>query len=270
MFDLHSHILPGVDDGAATLDMALAMARGSAAQGISVIACTPHVLPGLYPNTGPSIRAAVTQLQRAIDDAAIPIRLVTGAENHVQPDMLHGLATGRLLAINDTRYVLIELPHNALPPRVDAEIHTLLASGYIPILAHPERQAWIRTRFDVIRDLHARGVLMQITARSLLGGFGYDAQHWAERMLGGELVDLIGSDAHDLVRRPFNLAAGHARAVTLVGHETADALVIHRPRAILENAEPMRRPHPLFEEASHVPRLHDLADHVGGGLAQRV
>src|SRR5262245_31990685 len=98
MIDLHCHILPGIDDGASDLATAISMARAFAADGVTVVACTPHILPGLYHNSGPEIRLATAQLQRVISDAGIPIQLVTGADNHIVPDFLEGLRTGKLLS----------------------------------------------------------------------------------------------------------------------------------------------------------------------------
>src|SRR3954447_10675483 len=106
MIDLHSHILPGIDDGAADLAVALEMARQSVGQGVSVLACTPHILPGLYHNSGPQIRAATLDLQRLIDQEGIPLLLVTGADVHMTPDFVGGLRSGHLLTLADSRYVL--------------------------------------------------------------------------------------------------------------------------------------------------------------------
>src|SRR4051812_43021892 len=105
MIDLHCHILPGLDDGAPDLSMSLEMAKTFAAQGVTVVACTPHILPGLYQNSGPQIRKATAQLQQAIDEEGISLRLVSGADNHIVPDFVTGLRSGHLLPLGDTRYV---------------------------------------------------------------------------------------------------------------------------------------------------------------------
>src|SRR5690606_37291252 len=112
------HILPGIDDGAANMVAALALARACVNDGVTVQACTPHILPGLYHNTGPAIRAAVAALQLRLDEEAIPLRLVAGADNHIVPDFLDGLRTGHLLPLHTSRYVLVEPPHHTAPPRM--------------------------------------------------------------------------------------------------------------------------------------------------------
>lgn len=238
MIDLHSHILPGIDDGAPDLDVSLEMARIAVASGVTVLACTPHILPGAFDNSGPQIRRAAEALQRHLDERAIPLRLVTGADAHVVPNMVDGLQTGEILSIADTRYVLVEPPHHVAPPRIEHFFFELLAAGYAPIVTHPERLTWIETRYETLVRLSRAGVWMQVTAGSLTGAFGRRPKYWAERMLSEALVHILASDAHGARRRPPDLAAGRAAAAKWLGEEEAEQLVSVRPRAILENAAP--------------------------------
>src|SRR5215831_18127983 len=110
LIDLHCHLLPGIDDGAKDLEMSLAMAQMASSDGISTIACTPHILPGVYNNTGAAIRGAVIRLQESISGAGIPISLVAGADVHIAPDLGLQLRDGRALSLNDSRYLLLEPP----------------------------------------------------------------------------------------------------------------------------------------------------------------
>lgn len=238
MIDLHSHILPGIDDGAADLALSLEMARIAASEGVVVQACTPHIFPGVYNNTGPQIRAAVADLQREIDDAGIELTLVTGADAHMVPDMVGGLKSKNILSLADTRYVLVEPPHHVAPPRIDAFFFDLLAAGYVPILTHPERLRWIEAHYETFVRLFKAGVWMQVTSGSLTGAFGARPKYWAERMLDEALVHILASDAHGVRRRRPDLAAGRVAAEKWVGAEEAERLVYLRPYAILENAEP--------------------------------
>jgi protein-tyrosine phosphatase len=247
MIDLHSHILPGIDDGAVDLETSLAMAREWVADGVSILACTPHILPGLYHNTGPGIRSAVENLQNALDEAGIPLQLVTGADNHVIPDFAEQLQSGHLLSLADTRYVLVEPPHHTAPPRLDDLMFSVMTAGYVPILTHPERLTWIKTHYDVVRRLAARGVWMQITAGSLTGSFGRAPKYWAERMLAEGLVHILATDSHDLKGRPPILSQGYYCAERIVGEDEAINLVYTRPLAILEDQLPssVAMPEPL-------------------------
>src|SRR6516164_8698247 len=139
MIELHCHILPGIDDGAAELSVSLEMARSFVTDGVSVVACTPHILPGLYPNSGPQIRQAVAELQQILDKEGIPLKLVTGADNHIVPSFAEELRSGHLLSLADSRYVLVEPPHQVAPPRLEDLFFNILVAGYVPILTHPER-----------------------------------------------------------------------------------------------------------------------------------
>ena len=238
MIDLHCHILPGLDDGAADLSVSTDMAKAFVADGVLVVACTPHILPGLYHNSGPEIRRATAQLQQHLDREGIPLRLVTGADNHITPNFVTGLKSGHLLSLADTRYVLVEPPHHVVPPRLEELFFNLMVAGYVPILTHPERLTWIRSHYQVVQRLVHAGVWMQITAGSLSGAFGRTARYWAERMLDEGCVHLIATDAHDLDRRPPNLQVGRELAAKRVGDIEAQNLVMTRPEAVIRNDVP--------------------------------
>jgi protein-tyrosine phosphatase len=231
-------------------------------------------LPGVYHNTGPAIRTAVTALQSRLDDAGIPLRLVAGADNHVEPNFVASLAAGRLLTLNDTRYVLVEPPHHIAPPRLGTLFTDLQVAGYVPILTHPERLSWIRDKYPDILEFRRRGVLMQITAGSLRGAFGDRARYWAERMLGEGQIDVLASDAHNVSRRPPDLAAGYERARAAIGMAEADNLVVHRPRAILENIDqkmlPPSMPASSPEETHNDPPQAAVAEPAAGSLVGRL
>jgi protein-tyrosine phosphatase len=246
MIDLHCHILPGIDDGASDVSVSLAMAKASVSQGITTVACTPHILPGLYHNSGPQIRLAAAQLQEILDQAEVPLRLTTGADAHITPDFIAGLRSGRLLSLADSRYVLVEPPHHTAPPQLEEFFFKLVVAGYVPILTHPERLSWVPARYEAIKRLVGAGVWMQITAGSLAGAFGRTALYWAHRMLDEGCVHLLASDAHDTTQRPQNLAAGYECAAKRVGVEEAQRLVLTRPSAVLKDQPPSCLPLPLW------------------------
>ena len=238
MIDLHSHILPGIDDGASDLAMSLAMAEAYVADGVAVVACTPHILPGLYHSSGPQIRAAVAALQSALDRAGLPLRLTTGADVHIAPDLVGGLRSGRILTLAESRYVLIEPPHHVLPARFEATLFELTVAGYVPIVTHPERLSWIREHYARLQRLADHGVWMQLTAGSITGRLGKSATYWSHRMLDDGLVHIVASDAHDPIRRPPEMTKAREALAARVGVEAAAAMVEVRPRGILENAAP--------------------------------
>ena len=250
MIDLHCHMLPGIDDGAHDLSVSIEMARAFMADGVSVVACTPHILPGLYHNSGAQIRQATAQLQQALNREGISLQLVAGADNHIVPDFVAQLRSGHLLPLANTRYVLVEPPHHVAPPRLEALFFNIVAAAYVPILTHPERLTWIGSHYDVIPRLIRTGVWMQITAGSLAGAFGRNARYWAERMLDEGYVHLLATDAHDVSKRPPNLSQGRDLAAKRVGDIEAHHLVVTRPRGVLLNDVPSNLPRPESASAS--------------------
>ncbi len=271
MFDLHSHLLPGIDDGAPDLETSLAMARAYADQGVECVACTPHILPGLYNNTGPQIRQAIDALQMRLDDAGIPLRLTSGADNHIVPTFVEGLKSGHLLTLGGSNYVLVEPPHHVAPARLEDLFFDILLGGYFPILTHPERLSWIESKYDVMERLAKRGVWMQITSGSLSGAFGKRPRYWAERMLDEGLVHIIATDAHNMRRRRPDLLEGRMRAEKLAGAAEAGHLVLTRPQGVLLNKLPNSMPLPHVKLANENLRAAEASNSKKpGGIAQRL
>lgn len=244
MIDLHCHMLPGIDDGASDPETALAMARIAADDGIQITACTPHIYPGLYENTGPGILSAVAQLRIQLDRAGIPLQLTHGADTHLAPDLISGLNNRRIPSLHGSRYFLLEPPHHVAPPRFEDTVLGLLQAGYVPVITHPERLTWIKGYFPLFRRLAAAGAWMQVTAGSLTGRFGSAAQYWGERLLDKGLIHILATDAHGVNRRPPLLAEGREVAAKRLGSEEANHLVETRPRGILKNLDPAQVPSP--------------------------
>jgi protein-tyrosine phosphatase len=238
MIDIHCHMLPAIDDGASDLESALEMARIAIADGIQTVVCTPHIYPGLYDNTAAGIRTAVTAFREQLAQAGLGLVLTYGADTHLVPDLLEGLRAGRVPTLNGTRYLLLEPPHHVAPPRLEESCFALLASGYQPVLTHPERLTWIADHYARFQELARRGVWMQVTAGSLAGRFGPDARYYAERMLDEGLVHILATDAHSPKHRPPALAEGRYAAERWVGAAEAGRLVLDRPQAILADREP--------------------------------
>lgn len=235
MIDLHSHILPGCDDGASDLETALAMARMAVEDGVRIMACTPHILPGLYNNDAAGIGARVASLRQALGEAGIDLKLVVGADVHVAPDLPEKLAAGTVPSLNGSRYFLLEPPHQVVPPRLEQLVARLISAGFIPILTHPERLGWASSHYEIIDRINAAGCLMQITAGSLTGSFGHGAQHLAERMLEEGRVDIIASDAHNLKTRSPGLSKAWEIVEHRYGRELAEQLMVRKPAFILRD-----------------------------------
>lgn len=242
MFDLHCHILPGIDDGATDLPMALEMARMAAADGITTVACTPHIYPGVYENTAAAIRQAVAAFQAELDRHGIPLRLVEGADVHLDPGLVADIRGDRIPTLAGSRYLLLEPPHHVAPPRFEEAVFELMTAGYIPVITHPERLTWVDTHYPLFTRLSERGAWMQITAGALTGRFGRRVKYWGDRFVGEGHAMLLATDAHHPERRPPLLAEARVAAATLVGEEEATHLVLTRPRGIVDNLAPEALP----------------------------
>lgn len=254
MIDLHSHLLPGVDDGAPDLATAIEMARIAESDGISVMACTPHFMPGLYNNEARDIRYRISMLSRELRQAGLAIELVVGADAHVRPDFVACLREGRLLTLNDSRYVLVEPPHDIMPKHLADMFFNIQMAGFVPVLTHPERLRWIENNYAVIVELANTGVWMQITAGSLTGRFGRRPHYWSHRMLTEGLISVLATDAHNIRSRPPLLREAFSIAEVELGYDEAVNLVVNRPAHILDNAPaeeaPPRPPAPVRQTAA--------------------
>lgn len=218
------------------------------ADGIEVMAATPHFMPGLYDNTSADIRARVGQLNDVLAREGIPLAVVTGADAHIRPDFVTCLRNGSVLTVHDSRYVLFEPPHMVMPQRLEDLLFNVTVSGFVPILTHPERLKWIEGNYAVFERLASVGVWMQITAGSLTGRFGNRPQYWAQRMLAEGLVSILATDAHNTGSRPPLLAEARERAAAEVGLDEATHLVVTRPVGVLENVSPEQVPPILVPE----------------------
>lgn len=238
MLDLHHHLLPGIDDGATDLAMALEMARMAVADGITTVACTPHIYPGLYDNTRAGIVAAIATLQAQLDQAGIALRLVEGADVHLDLGLVQAIRGGRVPTLAGSRYLLLEPPHHVAPPNFEGVVFELMAAGIVPVITHPERLSWIEDHYDLFVRLARRGAWMQVTAGALTGRFGRRVKYWGERFVDEGHCMLLATDAHHPQRRPPLLAEARQAAADRLGEAEATHLVLTRPAGIVVDASP--------------------------------
>lgn len=214
------------------------MARLAVADGIELIACTPHIYPGKYDNNADLIKAEMQLFKNALFQHDIPLNLTFASDTHVMPDLLQRLRVGSVPTFNDGRYFLLEFPHHLGQPHLEGFVFNLLTAGYVPVITHPERLHWIDQSYEMFKRLVGSGAWMQITAGSLTGRFGKRAQYWADRMLEEGLVHILATDAHDLKNRAPRLFEGYKVAEQRLGAAEASQLVKDRPLAILNNVAP--------------------------------
>jgi protein-tyrosine phosphatase len=238
MIDLHCHMLPNIDDGARDLDMALEMARLAVADGITMTACTPHIYPGLFENTVEGIAEAVTGFRKELEKADIPLTITYGADIQITPELLDGLRSGALPTLHHSRYFLFEPPHHIAPPGMLNLLHNVIASGYVPVITHPERLTYVEEYYDKFLEAAQMGAWIQLTGGSLLGRFGPRVKKITERFLAEGVTHLLASDGHNLKNRTPELSEAREAAAMIVGDAEALRLVEERPRAVIENCDP--------------------------------
>lgn len=240
MIDLHSHILPGLDDGPRTLEESLGVARAAVEDGITVLAATPHVRSD-YPTTADEMERGVALLQEALRNEGIPLELRTGGE--LALDQLPGLDAAELrrftLGGAGGRYLLLEFPYYGWPLGFAQQAFQLRLQGYVPIVAHPERSAEVQESPERARQLVDAGALVQLTAASVDGRLGRAPRAAALRLLELGLAHLLASDAHS----PALRGVGMTDAAAAVGDERlARWLTEEVPAAVLAGEPPPGRP----------------------------
>jgi len=235
MIDTHLHILPGVDDGPETMEQALELARALVQEGVYAAVATPHYNDEFPQRTAAEIWSRVADMQRSLDHYGIPLRLFAGHEVLIKPGLVEDIQAGRIATLNGSRYLLLELWNSTWLPETEQVIFELRAAGIISVIAHVERYRAIQQDLSRISSLLQQGVLIQVTASSLIGWQGKTAQRSAETLLKKGFVHCLVSDAHGMHRRPPGVAKGLQSAVRLLGHEHVHQLVEAWPAAIVNN-----------------------------------
>ncbi len=211
------------------------MARLAVAEGIGTVIVTPHQLGNYSRNRGEMIRAQAAAFRELLDEHGLPLHVLPGADVRVEPDLVSKIRSGEVVTLADQRrYVLLELPHEVYLP-LDRLLGELEAAGMVGVLSHPERNQGILGQPRVLDGLLDRGCLMQITAGSLVGTFGPQAQTMAERMVVQGLTHFVATDAHGAkARRPL-MRRAFERVAQLVGTEEAGRLCSTNPACVVAN-----------------------------------
>jgi protein-tyrosine phosphatase len=236
MFDLHCHILPGVDDGARTMEDALEMAMVAAANGTRVIWATPHRKDITEGFSISYVMDLLAELNAELDRRGVDLRLLSGMENHLDLELPDEIANGRALRLNDSRYALVEMPFFGSPNYLEEVLFQVQVHGVTPVLAHPERIESVQNDPSLLARLVERGMLSQVTAGSIVGLFGGRVKRLTHNLLRSGLIHVIASDAHfpDGPRSP-KLPSGVEAAAAIVGEEKARAMVVDTPKAIMDD-----------------------------------
>ncbi len=268
MIDLHTHILPGLDDGAKTLEESVQMCWRSYRDGVRTIVATPHTLNGLYLNDRDIILLKVQELNEALKKFGVrssefgvqkpqsvtksfslnnseirnpqsELKILPGSDIRLCENTLSHLDLGKVMTIDDNKkYLFLEFPFQGVPYQAEEIIFQVMQRGMIPIITHPERNIDLGQRPRRYYEMIRMGCLGQVTAMSLTGEFGRKVREVAERLVTNRLIHFIASDAHSSDGRPPILSEGVRVAGKIVGKEEARKMVTEYPQAILEGRKP--------------------------------
>ena len=241
MVDIHSHILPGVDDGSKSWEMTVEMCRMAAQNGITHMVATPHS-NDVYDYD----RERYIEMLGTLHDAADgKLTFSLGCDFHFSCDNIQdALAHPRRYTIGDSQYLLVEFSDFGLPPTVSQDLLMLMSNGMVPVITHPERNQILLRRPEMVLEFVEQGCLVQVTANSFTGFWGKRSKKMAEWLLKRAAIHVIASDAHDPERRRPVLSEARAAVLELAGAEIADGLVTQNPAAIVEGSSLPWQPTP--------------------------
>ncbi len=247
MVDIHSHILFGLDDGARTIEDALAMAEDAIADGITHVVGTPHSSTE-HRFDFAKVKAVRDELRSKLGDR---LTLSTGCDFHLNPENLRAVRkNSEPYCINQKDYLLVEFNEFSIPPFMNQSLHELHLQGLRPIVTHPERNGILRTQENRLSDWVQQGFFVQVTAGSLSGVFGALAKEHAWAWIEQGLVHFVSSDGHNTTRRPLKLRFAYEAVAARFGEEKARALFVDNPKAAYDG-----RPLPHVPEISRERKI---------------
>lgn len=242
VIDLHAHVLPGLDDGPASWEDAVALVQMAAADGITAIVATPHMMPdGGFVNPRQKVLPLVDELRERLAELNIDVTIYPGGEVYMSPDLIARYEQGDLLTYDDAgRYMLVELPSSEVPAYAERVVSDLHHMGITPIIAHPERNTAISQKPQLVKPLVEAGALLQVNAGSLRSR--HAARETAKYLITHGYVHFLATDCHGVYMRRPTLAKYVEIVRGWIGAEQADKLVRDNPTAVLngEKLEPPR------------------------------
>ncbi|MEI3606615.1 CpsB/CapC family capsule biosynthesis tyrosine phosphatase [Pseudogracilibacillus sp. SE30717A] len=203
MIDIHSHILPGIDDGAKTEQDSLDMAKAAIEQGVTKIVASPHHKNRTYDNYKDDILTHVSVLNDLFQANGVPLEVIAGQEVRIYGEVMEDLERGEILPVNDSKYLLIEFPSDSVPHYTEQLLYDIQLAGIKPVIVHPERNRELLQNHRRMYELVRNGALTQVTAASVVGKFGKQIEEFTHQLIEANLAHFIASDAHNTTTRGF-------------------------------------------------------------------
>ena len=235
MIDFHTHILPNIDDGARNIDETIHLIQEAQTAGFEAIISTSHYMEGYYETNVPEREMWVNVIYQKVQEENLNMKLYLGNEIYLSEDIISLLEEGKASTINDTSYVLFEMPLNIEPLNLYHVVHDMLQYKLVPILAHPERYTFVQEEPELIYDLIEQGVLMQANYGSIIGYYGPKAQIIVKKFLENNMVHFLGSDVH----RPNTIYPRMPQILNklmqIISKEKLEQLTTTNPKLVLQN-----------------------------------
>lgn len=224
MIDIHSHLLPAVDDGPRTIDQTIQMARRAVEEGVTAIIVTPHAFHPQFETRNLNVQEMTTTLQNVLRKEGINLDIYPGQEIRVFGDLIQALKDGDAISLAGSRYVLLEFPNDTVPAYAEQLFFRLQTEGYTPVIAHPERNKELATNPKRLMNFVLSGALSQVTTSSLTGEFGQNVKEIAFVFLRNGLSQLVASDAHSVNHRTFYWKAAEQAVTEELGEDCWETL----------------------------------------------
>ena len=237
MIDIHSHIIPGVDDGSKSIEDTFKMLKEAQKAGFTDIISTSHYIEGYYELNKVDREAWITALNTGIKKENINLNLYTGAEIFISENMCDNIRNNVICSLNNSRYVLFELPMNVKTMYLNEVIFELISMDLVPIIAHPERYAYVQKDPNMLYDYIEMGVLFQSNYASITGFYGKDAQSTVKKLLQNNMIHFFGSDNHRQNTIYANMDNILKELRKVISEEKLELLSEINPRKILYNEE---------------------------------
>lgn len=235
MIDMHSHILPSIDDGATSVDEAFKLIEEAKSVGFEGIVLTTHYIEGYYEADISRREALAKSIEDNLENRHLDVDLFLGNEIYISENIVNLLKEGKASTINNTSYVLFELPFNQEPMFLYNIIYEMMQNKLIPILAHPERYEFAQRHPEFIYDLIQRGVLMQANYGSFIGEYGEKAQILAKKLIQNNMIHFLGSDVHRQNTIYPKIPKILSELNKLISDDKIEELTSLNPKRVLQN-----------------------------------
>lgn len=222
MIDIHTHLLPGIDDGSESLDVSLQMARDAVADGVTHALMTPHHMNGSYVNHASDVIKLTADFQTELNNANIPLTVFPSQEVRINGGLLSALDDGDILTTDEQgTYILMEFPSDDVPAFTMDMLFQIQQRGLVPIIVHPERNTRLMKEPQLLYDMVSRGAYAQVTASSYVGTFGKAVTAFSEDIIANGLAHLFASDAHHIPGRKYKMTAAFDKLKAAYGSDSA-------------------------------------------------